>query len=98
MDSQIKLGGNRIELGEIENVVKNIAGVENACVLFDGDKQEIVAFLQTQADITLNKMKRLLLQQIPRYMVPSRLIITEKLPLTPNGKIDRVKIRTEYKA
>jgi len=92
-DSQIKLRGNRIELGDIESAVKNIENVENACVIFDAEAQEIVVFIQSATSITLHQLKRKLMEQIPKYMVPSRVKIMDKLPLTPNDKIDRVKLK-----
>jgi amino acid adenylation domain-containing protein len=98
MDSQIKLGGNRIELGEIETAVKSIEGIENAAVLFDAEKQEIVVFIQSLEQMKLHKLKRQLLALIPSYMVPSRMKVMEKLPLTPNAKIDRVTLKQMIQA
>jgi amino acid adenylation domain-containing protein len=93
MDSQIKLKGNRIELGDIEVAVKSTAGIDNACVLFDANAQEIVAFAETDGDINLRQMNLRLKELIPKYMLPGKLVKFEKLPLTPNGKIDRVSLR-----
>jgi acyl-coenzyme A synthetase/AMP-(fatty) acid ligase len=95
MDSQIKLKGNRIELGDIEAAIKSVAGIDNACVLFDAGRQEIVAFAETVSDINLRRLNVKLKDLIPKYMLPGKLVKSEKLPLTPNGKIDRVKLRSE---
>jgi len=92
-DSQIKLRGNRIELGEIEVAVKSLPNVDNACVLLDAERQELVACVQSGEAMTLHQLKRQLLQHIPKYMLPSRLYVTEKLPLTSNDKIDRVTLK-----
>ena len=94
MDSQIKLRGNRIELGEIETAAKSLPGIDNACALFDEDKQEIVLFAETAEPLVLRKLNMALKQLIPAYMVPGRLICMEKFPLTPNGKIDRITLKT----
>ena len=93
VDSQIKLHGHRIELGEIETAAKAMDGVENACVIFIPEKEEIVLFVQSKAAISLHTMKKLLLRKIPKYMIPSRMTAMEALPLTPNGKIDRVTLK-----
>ena len=90
LDSQIKLHGHRIELGEIETAAKAMENVENACVIFNAEAQEIVLFLQSKAEITLHTVKKQLLKKVPKYMIPSRLTVMEHLPQTPNGKIDRV--------
>lgn len=93
-DSQIKLRGNRIELGEIETACKTLPGVENGCVLFDAEKQEIVLFLQTREALVLRKVNLELRKCLPAYMLPGRLVCMEALPQTPNGKIDRVKLKS----
>jgi acyl-coenzyme A synthetase/AMP-(fatty) acid ligase len=92
-DSQIKLNGYRIELGEVEGALSSIQDVESACVLFDPENQEIVAFIQSQIPFTLAKLRRQLFEKIPKYMLPARLDVMEALPLTPNGKIDREALR-----
>ena len=92
-DSQIKLRGNRIELGEIETAAKTLTGVENACVLFDVEKEEIVLFVQTGLELVLRKVNLELRKSLPAYMLPGRLVCMERLPQTPNGKIDRVSLK-----
>lgn len=89
-DHQIKHKGNRIELGEIETAAVCVNGVENACAIFDHDKQEIVLFVETTHRLPLRKFNFELKKYIPQYMLPAKLIPMEKLPHTANDKIDRV--------
>ena len=56
-DSQIKVRGNRIELGDLESAAAAIEKVASACALFDADKQEIVLFIETTAEIVARKFK-----------------------------------------
>ena len=93
-DSQIKLKGNRIELGEIENAAMCQPGIENAAAVFDAEKQQIVLFVQTSAQLVLRRLNLELKKLIPSYMLPGRLVCMEKLPHTPNDKIDRVRLKT----
>ncbi len=95
-DAQIKLRGNRIELGEIETAAKSLAAVENACVLFDPEAQEIVLFVQTAEKLALRRLNLELRKRLPAYMLPGRLVCMEALPLTPNGKLDRVGLRAQF--
>ncbi len=95
-DSQVKVRGNRIELGEIEAAALCVEGVENACALFDAEKQEIVLFAGTALNYAPRKFNLLLRDYIPNYMLPARLVTLNSLPLTPNGKIDRVTLRETY--
>lgn len=97
-DSQIKLRGNRIELGEIEAAAKSLPAVENACVLFDAQAQEIVLFVQTGEKLALRKLNLELRKLLPAYMLPGKLVCMPALPLTPNGKLDRVALRATLSA
>lgn len=92
-DNQIKHKGNRIELGEIETAAVCVEGVENACAIFDRDRQEIVLFVETQGTLPLRKFNLELKKYIPQYMLPNQLIPMTKLPHTANDKIDRVSLR-----
>ena len=92
-DSQIKLRGNRIELGDLESAAAAIENVASACALFDADKQEIVLFIETTAEIVARKFKMELKKYVPAYMVPGKIVTMEKFPHTPSGKIDRVGLR-----
>lgn len=95
-DSQIKLRGNRIELGDLESAVSAIDGVQSNCALFDAEKQEIVLFIETKAEINVRKFKMELKKYVPAYMVPARIITMDTFPHTPSGKIDRVGLQKEY--
>ena len=94
-DSQIKHKGNRIELGEIEVAAKSIAGIDNACVLYDTNAQCIVLFMETAAStLTERQVNRELFKQLPKYMLPEKVVAMEALPYNANGKIDRVKLKS----
>lgn len=96
-DNQIKLKGNRIELGEIEVAAMCVEGVENACAIFDEDRQEIALFVETQGTLPKRRFNLELKKYIPQYMLPSNLVAMEKLPHTANDKIDRVYLRSTLK-
>ncbi|MBS9441730.1 non-ribosomal peptide synthetase [Photorhabdus heterorhabditis] len=51
-----------------------------------------VLLMQTSDNVTIpdqEKIKSVLAQHLPGYMIPQRLHVIPHLPLTPNGKIDR---------
>ncbi|MDX7991890.1 non-ribosomal peptide synthetase [Xenorhabdus littoralis] len=51
-----------------------------------------VLLMQTGDSVTIpdrGKIKSILAQHLPGYMIPQRLNVISRLPLTPNGKIDR---------
>lgn len=94
-DYQIKHMGHRIELGEIEVNANMLDGVERACCLYDKKKGKIILYyngVMAEKDVVEN-IKR----QLPRYMVPNRIVKIDKMPLTVNGKIDRKRLENnEY--
>lgn len=95
-DSQIKLRGNRIELGDLESAASAMDGVDSCCAMFNAEKQEIVLFVETCEKIVSRKFNLGLKQYVPSYMLPSKIITTDKFPHTPSGKIDRQKLKKEY--
>jgi hypothetical protein len=91
LDSQIKLRGNRIELGEIEAALRQLAGVDDACVILmhSSSGERLAAAVAVHSKMTETELLEALKQQLPEYMIPSDLLLLEKMPLTPSGKIDR---------
>ena len=95
-DFQIKHMGYRIELGEIENAVLGITEVQEACVLYDKLKREIVLIYTSKGLIDKNQIRKELVQKIPKYMIPTRYEKKSILPKNDNGKINRKQLAQEY--
>ncbi len=94
IDDQIKLHGYRIELGEIESKLAFINGIkEAACkIIKDANAQEyLVAFITVGALFQLNEsfIKNELAKSLPKYMIPSSIVIIDKIPRLASGKINR---------
>lgn len=90
-DYQIKHMGHRIELGEIEAAASSIPEVASCCCLYDKENRKIVLFIDV--NIERSYIKNRLSQMIPKYMIPSKIVILETMPTNANGKIDRVKLK-----
>jgi amino acid adenylation domain-containing protein len=89
-DYQIKHLGYRIELPEIEHLALGIAGVANACVVYDHPKKAITLFYQPLADdVPAAVIRETLSRILPKYMLPTAFHSLPSLPMNPNGKIDR---------
>ena len=89
-DHQIKHLGYRIDLGEIEHVIVNCFDtIDNACVIYDQDKKEINLLYESDNEISAAEFRKKLMNFLPKYMVPTQLLMYKKLPRNPNGKIDR---------
>lgn len=97
LDHQVKVRGYRIELGEVEAVLKSVAGVDDCVVLTVGkaaaSDRKLVAYASASLEHSYADLEAHLMQlakvQLPRFMVPSAIVILERLPLTANGKLDR---------
>ncbi len=94
LDHQVKIRGFRIELGEIEVALERLPAVAQAVVVSHpspaGDA-ELAAYVVTAngAAPDVRGLRRVLLDVLPDYMVPSSVTGLERMPLTPNGKVDR---------
>jgi D-alanine--poly(phosphoribitol) ligase subunit 1 len=94
-DHQIKHMGYRIEPGEIEAAINALDAVSQCCVLYDVERKEIVAFYTVGAGGELETPQSVLVQALPRYMIPRRFVPVVHMPMTANGKIDRAALRQQ---
>lgn len=91
LDRQVKLKGMRIEPGEIEAVLSSHPAVRSSGVLVveDGARgRQLVAAVETMEPVTPQAIREYLRSTLPRYMVPTRVIVLERLPRNRNGKVD----------
>jgi len=101
-DDQIKIRGFRVELGEI-NAHLNKNPLIRECVTIartdtsDQGSKSIVSYVtlscggEEPEELDLSvvaELKDYLSAKLPRYMVPSSIVLLNSMPLTPNGKID----------
>jgi amino acid adenylation domain-containing protein len=94
-DEQIKIRGFRIETGEVEHTLEKYPSIIKAVVLtsvISGSKQLLAYALTEDKNIDIHKVKNFLKEQLPSYMIPNKIILTDHIPLTPNGKIDKEKL------
>lgn len=90
-DFQIKHMGHRIELEEIEQALERVEGLERSCCLMDTSRNRLVAFYL--GEVNPEQIRTVLKGQVPSYMIPHRIIKTNKIPLNKNGKMDRAYFR-----
>ena len=93
-DFQVKIRGYRVEVGEIEAALLGLDSIKAAVVhaqAHDPGEQRLVAYVvpTTGSNPTVSELRRVLVQTLPDYMIPSTFVFLDTLPLLPNGKIDR---------
>jgi amino acid adenylation domain-containing protein len=100
-DQQVKIQGYRIELGEIESVLRRAEHVVEAAAvawpLENGKAQGIVAFVSGNY-IELSRVRQMLKEAVPSYMLPQQIHILESMPHNVNGKIDYYALRRSLAA
>lgn len=100
LDHQIKIRGFRVELGEIRAAILEHVEIADAAVIVQGEplgERQLVAYLvprdpglvERANNILAARVRGLLREKLPAYMVPARYVLLPRLPLTVNGKLDR---------
>ena len=87
IDNQIKHQGHRIELEEVDRALEGVPGVQRCRCVYDHDKQRLIAFYEGEAEA--RAIRDHVLQTLPIFMLPSKILPIEAMPLTKNGKVDR---------
>ncbi|MFI5780464.1 non-ribosomal peptide synthase/polyketide synthase [Nocardia sp. NPDC051570] len=95
-DFQIKVGGFRIEPGEIETALMRRPGVTAAVAVAHRDPEagsRLIAYVAVpHGNSTGEQLRRELLGELPRYLVPATVVVLDALPLNANGKVDRSRL------
>jgi amino acid adenylation domain-containing protein len=92
---QVKLRGQRLELGEVEEAVYKHSGVKTAIAAVI-DKSLVVYTLVRDGNVQSNELIDTCAKWLPKYMIPSEIIILENFPYLPSGKIDKRKLNSDY--
>jgi amino acid adenylation domain-containing protein len=97
LDRQVKINGKRVELDEIEARIRATGLVQDAAVVCPPGSvghRQIIAFVTaaTQDSVDVERLRRILRDDLPDYMIPSSINQLESLPLSPTGKVDRAKL------
>ncbi|GAA3168957.1 MULTISPECIES: amino acid adenylation domain-containing protein [Streptomyces] len=97
-DDQLKIRGYRVEPAETEARLRELPQVTEAAVLpvevAPGDRR-LVAYLTTDShrDCRPSRLRSLLAESLPEYLIPTYFLTVPRLPLTPTGKLDRQALR-----
>jgi amino acid adenylation domain-containing protein len=87
-DTQVKVRGHRVELADVEAAFLRQPGVRACVAVVDAD--ELLAFVCRDPGTGGEKeLRALVREELPGYMVPSRILTVAQIPLNGNGKADR---------
>ena len=97
-DDQVKIRGFRIELGEVANMLSQIKGIRQSCVIVKerdtaiGNNNYLVGYYivnHGNENLTPSVIQEKLKQKLPEHLVPDILVEMKSFPLTSNGKLDK---------
>jgi non-ribosomal peptide synthetase component F/aryl carrier-like protein len=92
---QVKLRGQRVELGEIDQIIMKVEGCRMAVTTVINDT--LVAFCTTDSPtVSRKEVLQFCRQWLPRFMIPSDVLIVPSMPQLPSGKIDKRSLESTY--
>ena len=91
-DFQVKINGARVELGEVEAAIIASASVNNCVVAANKSLgvEQLVAYVVPEGNhFCWAAVREELIKNLPRFMIPTAVVVLNELPISPNGKILR---------
>lgn len=95
-DDQIKINGVRVELEDIDNNINRIENIIASTTYFDAIDNKLYTYYISE-NMEESYLKNLLIQILPKYMIPNYVNHVPKLYLNANGKISRRLTHEKYK-
>lgn len=91
IDFQVKINGFRVELSEIEHFANEILehGISIAMAFKDQNENDHIALFVNDPNCDELQIINYLQQNLPDYMVPTKIIKLNNFPLNASGKTDR---------
>ena len=91
IDHQVKIRGFRVEPAEVEAAIKGLSNVKDAVVVPEDNQsgeKVLAAYVVPVSALSTSELRSFLRQELPDYMIPSRIVMVDVLPLNRNGKVD----------
>jgi len=100
-DDVINTGGHKVVPGEVAAALQTCPGVRDVVVVGQPDPEwgERVVAVVVPADPrdppALELLRSHVRERLPRYAIPSRVVMVDAVPMLPSGKHDIVRLRQE---
>lgn len=93
-DFRFKIRGHSIQAEEVELALLKISNIAQAVVTARKDSRgddRLVAYIvpRTTGVPTVSRLREVLKEALPDYMLPTTFVVLDSLPLNPNGKVNR---------
>lgn len=99
MDDTIKCRGFRVNLLDIDSYVNRLPYVEDCATIaipHEITENQTIAFIRVKETKTAKELKQDLLQFIPSYQIPERIIFVSEYPTNDSGKICKKTLKANY--
>ncbi|KAK2627657.1 hypothetical protein QTJ16_002303 [Diplocarpon rosae] len=94
---QVKLRGQRVELGEIEEVIYRCRGVQTVVAMVLKSVLIVFALVADQMT-TAQDVLETCNTWLPKFMVPSEIVLLQNFPYLPSGKVDKRRLEADYQS
>lgn len=98
-DEMIKTSGYRVSPTEVEEIIYQINDVDEAAALglsHPDFGQAIFLIVSSQSELVDKDILKYCNANLPSFMIPKAVLITDNLPHNQNGKIDRKQLSIQY--
>ncbi len=87
-DSQLKINGFRVELSEISTVAESFREIFKAQAIINNNHLILFCVPKTSHNLSEVIFRKFLYDNLPKYMIPSQIIMVDAIPLAKTGKVD----------
>ena len=95
-EGQVKLRGQRMELAEVEAAALKCSSVSLAVALIIDEHLILFCSIETHNRPSRKEIELVCSQWLPRFAVPSKIILLNELPRLASGKVDKKHLRKGY--
>lgn len=94
-DNTVNSGGIKIQIEEDEALLKSHINVSFALTAVPDERlgEALVLLVSRELTLSVEQLKSLLAEWLPRYHVPRHICLVDRIPLAGNGKINRAACR-----
>lgn len=96
VDDLVKIKGYRINPLEVDNIILKCKKVLLSKTIVDKKKNILISFIQIDKRNKISEINNFIKNNLPNYMIPSKIISLKKFPLGKSGKIDKKKLIKFY--
>lgn len=105
IDKQVKIHGFRIELEGITTELLKLENIVGATtVIKEKDNEKILcSYIVSNGNIDIGEIKTNLQMNLPKYMIPSSIMVIDEIPMNKNGKVNErllpeptIQVQNEY--